>query len=202
MHSEHDIPFKELNSQLRRELQAMDWRGAPGAKTTGGPAVARAPTLDLGQARAAAAATAVGDTIGGSHLHAGIHARDAAATAALRRANASNLTSFPIEIESEKNREIPPPKKGDAVLYKQKDGTWVTAKVVAVDSSVQPPSYGIELPTADGGNYRETELNRLRAVQSTEEERTNGTAGAIEEYTPHYDPQTEAKEAEVHRRFE
>jgi len=203
VHTEHDIPFKELNSQLRRELDELDWRGAPGARTTSGPAAARAPTLGLGQARAAA--TAGGGTVGGSAVRAGVDARDAAATAALRRANASNLTSFPVEIESEKKerKELEaPPKKGDAVLYKQRDGNWVPAKVVAVDVSVQPPSYGIELPTADGGNYRETELNRLRAVQSTEEERTNGTADVLEEYTPHYDPQTEAKEAEVHRRFE
>lgn len=216
VHSEHDIPFKELNSQLRRELDALDWRGAPGARTAGGPAAAISPTLALGQAAAAATATAAGGRVGGSTLQTGVDARDAAATAALRRAKASNLTSFPVEIESAnkegkaseppQQQEQPPPKKGDDVMYKQRDGTWVPAKVVAVDVSVQPPSYGIELPTVDGGNYRETEMNRLRAVQSKDEERRNGSggggAGVIEEYAPHYDPQTEATEAEVHRRFE
>lgn len=34
-------------------------------------------------------------------------------------------------------------------------------QVVAVDLSVQPPSYGIELP---GGGYRETEGGRLQAL--------------------------------------
>ena len=34
-------------------------------------------------------------------------------------------------------------------------------QVVAVDLSVQPPSYGIQLP---GGSYRETEGGRLQAL--------------------------------------
>jgi hypothetical protein len=209
VHSEHDIPFKELNSQLKREVQELDWRGAPGARTVGGvglTATGGAPTLGLD--RVEKTAVAAGGRVGGSSLPTGVDARAAAATAALHRANASNLTSFPIQIDSEEKEiktspptqeEQPQPKKGDNVLYKQRDGTWVPAKVVAVDVSVQPPSYGIELPTADGGNYRETELHRLRAVPK-EEERENGVA--VGEYSPHYDPKTEATEAEVHRRFE
>ena len=226
VHAEHDVPFKELNSQLRREVEALDWRGATGVRTAGGPASATAPTLGLGQKgrTAAAAAAAAGGRVGGDAPQAGVDARAAAATAALRRAAASNITSFPIpDIEIEKKEktseqqtvsaqppsqtEERPPKKGDSVLYKQRDGTWVPAKVVAVDVSVQPPSYGIELPTSDGGNYRETELHRLRTVVApVQEERRNGVGSGdgeiIEEYTPHYDPQTEATEAEVQRRFE
>jgi hypothetical protein len=209
VHSEHNTAFKELNSQLKREVAELDWQSAPGARTVGlvGVGVGGAPTLALGQARAATAeVTGAGGRVGGSLLEAGVAARDAAATAALRRANASTITSFPIEIEPEKKEiettaaQQQPLKKGDDVLYQQRDGTWVPAKIVAVDVSVQPPSYGIELPTADGGNYRETELHRLRAAPPVNlEERANGSGG---EYTPHYDPQTEATEAEVHRRFE
>jgi hypothetical protein len=224
VHSEHDNAFKELNSQLKREVAELDWQGAPGARTVGlgGVGVGGAPTLALGQARAAEV-TGAGGRVGGSLLEAGVAARDAAASAALRRANASTITSFPIEIEPEKQeiettaaaakpppslpqqQQQPPLKKGDNVLYQQRDGTWVPAKIVAVDVSVQPPSYGIELPTADGGNYRETELHRLRAAPPVNlKERANGSGGEmhLEEYTSHYDPQTEATEAEVHRRFE
>lgn len=47
--------------------------------------------------------------------------------------------------------------KGQLVLYRTRDGAWVEAKVVHVDYSVLPFSYGIEID----GNYRETEATRL-----------------------------------------
>ncbi|KAK9916034.1 hypothetical protein WJX75_007609 [Coccomyxa subellipsoidea] len=49
-------------------------------------------------------------------------------------------------------------KKGDLAWYRQRDGTFVPAKVVSVDVTVDPPSYAVDL----GGNIRETEGPRLR----------------------------------------
>ncbi|CAL8469853.1 g9395 [Coccomyxa elongata] len=49
-------------------------------------------------------------------------------------------------------------KKGDLAWYRQRDGTFVPAKVVSVDMTVHPPSYAVDL----GGNVRETEAPRLR----------------------------------------
>jgi len=63
--------------------------------------------------------------------------------------------------------------------------------VVAVDLSVQPPSYGIEID----GSYRETEGTRLSALPAQtkpgqgEEQQVEGLG--------HRDAQTEAKEAAV-----
>ncbi|DBB00324.1 TPA: hypothetical protein ACH3X1_014147 [Trebouxia sp. C0004] len=48
--------------------------------------------------------------------------------------------------------------RGDTVWYRQRDGTDVPAKVVAVDMAVYPPSYGVMI----GDNIRETEASRLR----------------------------------------
>ena len=74
-----------------------------------------------------------------------------------------------------------------------------------MDVSVLPPSYGIEVPAEDGGetnyNYRETELSRLRPLPKTQAA-VGESNGGIDGYTAHYDPQTEAKEIEVQRRFE
>ncbi|GAB4816165.1 hypothetical protein N2152v2_003211 [Parachlorella kessleri] len=49
--------------------------------------------------------------------------------------------------------------KGELVWYSQRDGSWVSAQVVSVDVSVEPPSYGVLVE----GRYRETEGHRLRA---------------------------------------
>ncbi|KAL0038850.1 hypothetical protein WJX79_010660 [Trebouxia sp. C0005] len=49
-------------------------------------------------------------------------------------------------------------RRGDTVWYRQRDGTDVPAKVVAVDMAVYPPSYGVMI----GDNIRETEASRLR----------------------------------------
>ncbi|KAK2079427.1 hypothetical protein QBZ16_003119 [Prototheca wickerhamii] len=48
-------------------------------------------------------------------------------------------------------------KPGEEVLYRARDGSQQPAKLVSVDRSVVPFSYGIMLD----GNYRETELDRL-----------------------------------------
>lgn len=57
--------------------------------------------------------------------------------------------------------------------------------MVAVDQSVQPPSYGIELP---GGGYRETEGARLQPLPEEP---------AAVEGLGHRDAGTEAKEDAV-----
>ncbi|EIE25674.1 hypothetical protein COCSUDRAFT_60688 [Coccomyxa subellipsoidea C-169] len=49
-------------------------------------------------------------------------------------------------------------KKGDLAWYRQRDGSYISAKVVSVDVTVDPPSYAVDL----GGNIRETEAPRLR----------------------------------------
>ncbi|KAL4457478.1 hypothetical protein ABPG75_012343 [Micractinium tetrahymenae] len=56
--------------------------------------------------------------------------------------------------------------KGDAVWYRQQDGSWAEAEVVVVDVSVQPPSYAIHISgSAAGSALRETEASRLRPRQ-------------------------------------
>lgn len=55
--------------------------------------------------------------------------------------------------------------KGDAVWYRQQDGSWVEAEVQAVDVTVQPPSYSIQFSS---GSHRETEAARLRPRQAGE----------------------------------
>jgi hypothetical protein len=82
------------------------------------------------------------------------------------------------------------PKKGDVVEYRQRDGSWVQAKVAAVDPSVAPPSYGIELGGPGGPSYRETEGDRLRLLDT-------GGAEAPVQGLGHFDASTEAKEAAV-----
>jgi hypothetical protein len=54
--------------------------------------------------------------------------------------------------------------------------------VIAVDYSLRPPSYGVELE----GNYRETEASRLRPLPAD---------GVPVEGLGHRDAATEAKEA-------
>ena len=231
VYSEHDNSFKELNSQLKREVQALDWRNAPGGKTAGVPGAGGAPTLSLGK-EPAAPSSRLGGRIGGEAVPVA-NARSAAAAAALRRAGVPQ--SFPIDLialppgssiigtpeEASATTTISgagtgalrqpteefeqPPKKGDIVLYRQRDGSWVQVKIASVDVSVLPPSYGIEVPAEDGGetnyNYRETELSRLRPLPKTQAA-VGESNGGIDGYTAHYDPQTEAKEIEVQRRFE
>ncbi|KAI7846258.1 hypothetical protein COHA_000238 [Chlorella ohadii] len=54
--------------------------------------------------------------------------------------------------------------KGQPVLYRTREGTWQEAKVVDVDYSVLPFSYGIEID----GHYRETEATRLAPLPEAE----------------------------------
>ncbi|KAL0043906.1 hypothetical protein WJX82_004199 [Trebouxia sp. C0006] len=60
--------------------------------------------------------------------------------------------------------------RGDAVWYRQRDGTDVPAKVVAVDMAVYPPSYGVMI----GDNIRETEASRLRTRGSVTTQQPSG----------------------------
>ncbi|KAK9808737.1 hypothetical protein WJX72_002782 [[Myrmecia] bisecta] len=52
---------------------------------------------------------------------------------------------------------VPDYKRGDLVWYRQRDGSLTAAKVVAVDLTVRPPSYGVEFKDT----IRETEADRL-----------------------------------------
>ncbi|PRW44599.1 hypothetical protein C2E21_6703 [Chlorella sorokiniana] len=54
--------------------------------------------------------------------------------------------------------------KGQQVLYRTREGTWQEAKVVDVDYSILPFSYGIEID----GHYRETEATRLAPLPEAE----------------------------------
>lgn len=193
VHGEHNNAFKEFNSQLRREAEALDWRGSAAARSIGAAAVAVAPTLggaDVAVAADAMAATATssGKTLRqltGEEVSSGdgaVGAKAAAAAAALRRAG----------VQSDGEAAAPPqavevpfmPQKGDGVEYRQRDGTWVAATIAAVDQGVIPPSYGIELGGPDGNVYRETEGSRLRAVPKTDAIQGLG----------HFDAATEGKE--------
>jgi hypothetical protein len=196
--SGHGTDFKELNSALRREAAALDWRRAPGAATPGGaPAAARAPA-----AAAPAAAAPDGRTLreaGGWAAPAGGAPVAAAATAAaLRRAGQGGAVPAAPPPAPPPPRAFEP-RKGDAVLYRQRDGSCVAAKVASVDLGTVPPSFGVEID----GQYRETELARLAPAPAAAAPAADG-AGAKADGAPagvhglgHYDAATEAKEAEV-----
>jgi hypothetical protein len=62
-------------------------------------------------------------------------------------------------------------------------------QVAAVDLSVHPPSYGVDI----GGNYRETEAGRLSPLPAQQPE----DDGEPVEGLGHSDAATEAKEAAV-----
>lgn len=190
---EHDDNFKELNSQLRRECNAFDWRGAA-ARSVAGPAFEGSVHYDLPPERQTAmqqTAASSGQTLrqlaGGAAGETQLpnDARQAAAQAALRRSGGSAAGPGP-------SGNLPPPPqpfaKGDKVLYRHRDGTLEDAKVVAVDVSVQPPSYGIEV----GGSYRETEASRLSPMPAQQAQQAEEVEGL-----GHRNAATEAKEAAV-----
>jgi hypothetical protein len=199
--SGHGTDFKELNSALRREAAALDWRRAPGAATPGGAAAA---------AHAPAAAAAAGVAPDGRTLRVaggwaapagGAPAAAAAAAAALRRAGQGGAA--PAAPPAPPPPPPPPrafePRKGDAVLYRQRDGSYVAAKVASVDLGTVPPSFGVEID----GQYRETELARLAPAPAAEAPAADG-ADAEADGAPagvrglgHYDATTAAKEAAV-----
>ena len=98
--------------------------------------------------------------------------------------------------------------KGQAVLYRQRDGSMVPAVVVSVDRSVQPPSIGVDIQLGDGGSssggggYRETEAERLEPLPQPQEgglggEELTAAAAAAVEGLGHRDSETEAKEEAV-----
>ena len=192
--SEHDNNFKELNSRLKREVESLDWRGASGARTVSEEKTAPfAPSLNVDTRKSVES---------GRYKLPGklpsVSPREAAVAAAEQRVRAAKLSSHPVQIEERTpSPSIPesPPQKGDIVEYKQRDGSWVAAKVVAIDFSVVPPSYGIELTTDNGMTYRETELSRLRKTFEEGKE-------SLVEGLGHRDAATEAKEAEVNENLE
>jgi hypothetical protein len=191
VHSEHDNAFKELNSQLRREAELPAAQRLAASGASGGAPTLGAPPPPPPDAMAATAASS-GKTLremSGEEVSSGpADARAAAAGAALRRAGGAGPASHPLEAAAQPFA----PKKGDVCEYRQRDGSWVAAKVASVDVGIVPPSYGIELRADDGGtSYRETEGGRLRAAPAAA-----GGAPAVEGLG-HVDHVTEAKEAAV-----
>lgn len=195
--SEHDANFKQLNSQLRRECDAFDWRGAA-ARSLAGPAFEGSVGYDLPPERVTVmqqTAASSGQTLrqlagaAGSGGPAPPDARQAAIEAAMQRTGLGTRPS-PASQQPPQQQHF---SKGDRVLYRQRDGTLEEAKVVAVDLSLQPPSYGIELGPEK--TYRETEASRLAPLPGTAE---NGVAAGEEvQGLGHRDAATEAKEAAV-----
>jgi hypothetical protein len=189
VYSEHDDDFKKLNSQLRREVADFDWRGRAGARVVGTKqVVSRAPTLDINGGDRGTQPAGPQKLGGGAK---GPDPRLAAAAAAEHRARAAELASHPVQASPPASAT---PQKGDVVEYRQRDGTWIDAKVVAVDRSVVPPSYGVQLAGKDGGHYRETEAERLRNKVISVAEGASDIEGL-----GHRDAATEAKESEMER---
>ncbi|KAI3427299.1 hypothetical protein D9Q98_010218, partial [Chlorella vulgaris] len=199
VHSEHDNAFKELNSQLRRECDALDWRGAA-ARSVAGPAFEGSVHYDLPPEQPQTAmqhtAASSGSKLGGSQPATAADPKLAAAEAALRRAGVAVDANVPPEIAvaatSTLKEVMQQYSKGQMVKYRQRDGTWAEAKIAAIDYSVLPPSIGIEI----GGNYRETEATRLQPLSLS----GDGAGGQQQEAEAvqglgHRDAATEAKEA-------
>jgi hypothetical protein len=194
VHSDHDNAFKEFNSRLKREVEQLDWKGAAGARslTYAGFKAAQSPTLFGSTPMSSEGQPVQGRVLveGGGGSHVATSPRTAAAEAASQRAEiskkkADTVVSYPIDVGKNQSKSMPYSfKKGDAVEYRGRDGTWTPAVVVSVDLGIIPPSYGIEL----SGGYRETEAERLRIPSND----TND----------HFDPLTAAKEEQVHRLYE
>lgn len=191
VHSDHDNAFKEFNSRLKREVEQLDWKGAAGARslTYSGFRAAQSPTLFGSMPTSSKEQTVQGRVLGegGGGPQVATSPRTAAAEAARQRAEiskkkADTVVSYPIDVDRSQSRSF---KKGDAVEYRGRDGTWTPAVVVSVDLGIIPPSYGIEL----SGGYRETEAERLRMLPSND-------------IHDHFDPLTAAKEEQVHRLYE
>lgn len=66
-------------------------------------------------------------------------------------------------------------------------------QIVSVDQSVQPPSYGIDLPSG----YRETEASRLQPLPAPPPGEQAPPEGEAVQGLGHRDAATEAKEAAV-----
>lgn len=170
VYSEHDDDFKELNSRLNREAQEiLSKRGRPLIGEVYSPQKDNS-TPDTGPHRFAKddwARRYDGD------------AKAAARHAALHRHGAAHFS------------------KGDKVRYfNKRENTWQDAKILAIDFSVQPPSYGIEILDEHGEvHQRETEESRLAAVPIEEEvlEDVEGEIRAL----GHQDATTRALENQV-----
>lgn len=150
LYSDHNVQFKELNSRLRKECDMADWT----QKT----------------AQQAMTSSSYSSTLKYSEVDLGIKPSATAVMEETAKLSGRTLSQLTGGIESLQ--------KGDAVLYCHPNGTTQPAKLVSIDRSIIPPSYGIEM---EGGRYRETEGRRLRVV------------GGIEGLG-HHDAQTEADE--------
>ncbi len=110
----------------------------------------------------------------------GQHARAAAAAAAAaalkRDSSHVGPQSFPLAVDSSSRQESIDVtrnetfEKGEDVLYFNKRAdVWQEARVISVDSSVQPPSYGIEMIVSEQEQpiQRETEGSRLKKCEES-----------------------------------
>lgn len=93
-------------------------------------------------------------------------ARIAAGAAALRRnSSQAGPQSFRLPLDVDASNDHDAFQKGDDVLYFNKmANVWQRARIISVDASLRPPSYGIEIWTTDKEQpvQRETEASRLR----------------------------------------
>lgn len=163
VYSEHDDDFKRLNSTLNREAQEILSRR--GQSIAGDTPVKEYAADSKGPHRFAHDDWETrydGD------------ARTAAGQAALSRHGKTRFS------------------KGDRVRYfNKKDGVWQDATILAVDQSIQPPSYGIEIYDEHGKvHQRETEESRLDVAPHVNETREIKGMG-------HEDPTTHALEERV-----
>jgi len=137
VYSEHDDDFKNLNSRLNREAQEILSR--KGHTLTG--VEVYSPQKD--------------DSTPGPHRFAKddwARRYDGDATAAARHAALHRHGAARFS-------------KGDKVRYfNKRNNTWQDAKILAIDYSVQPPSYGIEIYEHGEVHQRETEESRLDTV--------------------------------------
>lgn len=181
VHSEHDNAFKTLNSELRSECERLQRHAS-----TSGEWTSEAASLDFAKSSLPSGAHPVkGERLGGTSERSRLHQFTGSGDAA-RNAIAA-VTSSAGAREDGSGARTPDPngvgaaarqfRKNDAVLYTQRDGSQVPAKVIAVDLSLDPPAYSIELSTG----VRETEGHRLEPARP-------------EEYTS-ADPLTADKEA-------
>lgn len=159
---EHDDDFKRFNRQLSNHVQRVV---SSQGHTVSGHAVKTYSPEDVGGGGEKKKQPRTFTEDEWSHVP-GQEARRAAAAAALKR-HSSHLgpQSFPLESTPIVDESF---EKGDNVLYFNKGAeTWQQARVISVDVSVQPPSYGIELyvPEQEQPIQRETEASRLRKWQ-------------------------------------
>jgi hypothetical protein len=188
VHGDHDDAFKALNSALKTECSQLDWVRAAAPRVA--REAARPETLSQHDAaNSVQPAKAGGIMVGGSAPQPGLSAAAAAGAAAAQRA-AHELD----DRQQPAAKQQAPPfifAKGESVLYRTREGPWVPAVVAAVDKSVVPWSYGIEL----NGGYRETEGDRLGRAGA-------GGLESVVEGLGHHDAATEEREQAVKEQLE